>query len=71
MTTRSILNGGVAGLAALAMIAGAAAIPTAASAQGYAPSGAYEGGYRYDGCQRERTTRGTGGALVGAGLGAL
>ena len=25
-----------------------------------------DGGYRYDACQRERTGRGTGGALVGA-----
>lgn len=73
MKTRSIATRGAAGLAAMAMIAGLAATPTAASAQSYA-SGAtpgYDGSYRYDACQRERTNRGTGGALVGAGIGAL
>lgn len=73
MTTRSILTRGLAGLTALTMVAGLAALPTAASAQSYAPGGpgGYSGGYRYDACQRERTNRGTGGALVGAGIGAL
>lgn len=72
MTTRSKLTRGVAGLAAMTMVAGLAMVPTFASAQGYPPSsGGYNNGYRYDACQRERTSRGTGGALVGAGLGAL
>ncbi|MDO8294868.1 MAG: glycine zipper 2TM domain-containing protein [Caulobacter sp.] len=73
MKTRSILTRGVAGLAAITMVAGLAAGPTVASAQTYAtePAPAYGGGYRYDACQRDRTNRGTGGALVGAGLGAL
>ncbi len=70
MTTRSILTRGLAGLAAMTMVAGLAAVPTVASAQPY-PAGGYDGGYRYDACQRERTNRGTGGALVGAGIGAL
>ena len=72
MTTRSKLTRGVAGLAAMTMVAGLAMVPTFASAQGYPPSsGGYNNGYRYDACQRERTGRGTGGALVGAGIGAL
>lgn len=73
MTTRSRLTRGVAGLAAMTMVAGLAMIPTFASAQPYSPgaSPGYDGGYRYDACQRARTNRGTGGALVGAGIGAL
>lgn len=73
MKTRSILTRGVAGLTALTMAAGLAAVPTFASAQSYggAPAPGYDGGYRYDACQRERTNRGTGGALVGGGIGAL
>jgi hypothetical protein len=71
MTTRSKLTRGVAGLAAMTMVAGLAMVPTFASAQQYPPSQGYNNGYRYDACQRERTNRGTGGALVGAGLGAL
>lgn len=72
MTTRSILTRSLAGLAAMTMVAGLAAVPTIASAQSYAPGGGgYDGGYRYDACQRDRTNRGTGGALVGGGIGAL
>lgn len=72
MTNRSTLTRGAAGLAALAMLAGLAVVPATASAQSYSPgAGGYDGGYRYDACQRERTGRGTGGALVGAGIGAL
>lgn len=77
MKTRSIqtplLTRGVAGLTALTLAAGLAAAPTFASAQTYAtsPAPSYDSGYRYDACQRERTNRGTGGALVGGGLGAL
>ena len=77
MTTRSILTPlltrGVAGLTAMTLAAGLAAVPTFASAQTYgaSPSRSYDGGYRYDACQRERTNRGTGGALVGGGIGAL
>jgi len=72
MTTRCKLTRGVAGLAAMTMVAGLAMVPTFASAQPYpsSPDG-YSNGYRYDACQRERTSRGTGGALVGAGLTAL
>ena len=67
MTTRSKLTRGVAGLAAMTMVAGLAMAPTFAAAQPYSPgaSPGYDGGYRYDGCQRARTNRGTGGALVG------
>ena len=74
MTTRSRLTRGAAGLAAMTMVAGLALAPTFASAQQYpypSSAGGYGDGYRYDACQRERTNRGTGGALVGAGLGAL
>ena len=77
MKTRSILTPlltrGVAGLTAMTLAAGLAAAPTLASAQTYggSPAPSYDGGYRYDGCQRERTNRGTGGALVGGGIGAL
>ena len=73
MKTRSILTRSGAGLVALTMAAGLASVPTFAAAQTYpgSPAPGYSGGYRYDACQRERTTRGTGGALVGAGLGAL
>ena len=72
MTTRSTLTRSVAGLAAMTMVAGLAMVPTFASAQSYPPSSSgYDGGYRYDACQRARTNRGTGSALVGAGIGAL
>jgi hypothetical protein len=46
------------------------ALPTTVSAQTRDRYG-YDQGYSYDPCQRERTQRGTGGALVGAGIGAL
>jgi hypothetical protein len=72
MKTPTLTSRGVAGLAALALLAG---VPVAASAQPYPsavpPVGAYDGGYRYDACQRSLTNRGTGGALVGAGIGAV
>lgn len=73
MKTRSILTRGGASLAAMAMVAGLTAAPSLASAQTYGSdtAPAYDSGYRYDACRRERTNRGTGGALVGAGLGAL
>ena len=72
MTIRSTLTRGATGLAAVAMVAGLAVVPTTASAQTYSSgAGGYDGGYRYDACQRERTGRGTGSALVGAGIGAL
>ncbi|MES2035555.1 MAG: glycine zipper 2TM domain-containing protein [Pseudomonadota bacterium] len=73
MTARNIITRGAAGLAGVAMLAGALSIPTAASAQSYyqqAP--AYQGGSSYyDPCRRDQVQRGTGGALVGGGLGAL
>lgn len=71
--TPSLLHRGIAGLTAMAMAAGLAAVPTFASAQAYgaSPAPGYGGGYSYNGCQRARTDRGTGGALVGAGIGAL
>jgi len=71
--TRKFLSRGAAGLALASLVAGALAMPTVASAQP-APTyqgGAYsEGGY-YDPCRRDQVQRGTGGALVGGGLGAL
>ena len=69
--THSLLRRGVAGLAAVTMVAGLASVPAVASAQSYGSAQAQGGGYRYDACQRERTNRGTGGALVGAGIGAV
>jgi hypothetical protein len=65
--------------AATATLAGALA-PTAASAQAYGAygnAGAYSSGgsydnngYYYDPCRRSTTQRGTGGGLLGAGIGA-
>lgn len=70
MTSRSIMTRGVVGLAGAALLAGAFAVPTFASAQSYPP--AYQnGGSYYDPCRRDQVNRGTGGALVGGGLGAL
>lgn len=66
MKTRSTF----AGLACVTLLAGLAAVPTAASAQTY-PSAQSGDGYSYDACQRSRTNRGTGGALIGAGVGAV
>jgi hypothetical protein len=50
----------------------ATAVPVTASAQ-QAPaySGGYAGGGYYDPCLRDRRQRGAGGALLGAGIGAL
>ncbi len=69
MTSRSILTRGVVGLAGAALLAGAFAVPSIASAQSYRP--AYQNGGYYDPCRRDQVNRGTGGALVGGGLGAL
>lgn len=71
--TRKILTRGAAGLALASLVAGALAVPTIASAQ---PAPAYQGGAYgqggyYDPCRRDQVQRGTGGALVGGGLGAL
>ncbi len=71
--TRKILTHGAAGLALASLVAGALAAPTVASAQ---PASAYQGGAYgqggyYDPCRRDQVQRGTGGALVGGGLGAL
>lgn len=71
--TRKFLSRGAAGLALASLVAGALAVPTLASAQsGRAyQGGAYgQSGY-YDPCRRDQVQRGTGGALVGGGLGAL
>jgi hypothetical protein len=69
----------ILGVAAAATLAGALA-PTVASAQAYGAygnAGAYSGGgsydnngYYYDPCRRSTTQRGTGGGLLGAGIGA-
>lgn len=74
MTSRSIIARTAAGLAGAAMLAGALSVPTMASAQPYQPQyqgGAYGNGGYYDPCRRDQVQRGTGGALVGGGLGAL
>lgn len=66
MKTRST----IAGLACVTLLTGMATVPTAAAAQSY-PTTRSDGGYSYDACQRSRTNRGTGGALIGAGVGAI
>lgn len=71
MKTRSILARGAAGLAVASLIAGAMAVPSIASAQSYYQGGAYGNGGYYDPCRRDQVQRGTNGALVGGGLGAL
>jgi hypothetical protein len=70
--TRTIFAKGAAGLAAVSMLAGALAVPSVASAQAYPQyqGGAYGDPY-YDPCRRDQVQRGTTGALVGGGLGAL
>lgn len=53
-------------------VALASAVPvTAFAQQAPAYAGGYAGGGYYDPCLRDRRQRGTGGALVGAGIGAL
>lgn len=73
MSIRSILTRGAAGLAVLSMAAGAAMLPSVASAQSGSQyrGGAYSDSGYYDPCRRDQVQRGTGGALVGGGLGAL
>ena len=71
---RKILSRSAAGFAVASLIAGALAAPTVASAQtppAYGSGGAYAQGGYYDPCRRDQVQRGTGGALVGGGLGAL
>lgn len=70
MTATALLPRAGAALAALGLAAGLMAAPGVAAAQphpGYQPDGAYA----YDGCRRSQVNRGTGGAMVGAGLGAV
>lgn len=72
--TRKILSRGAAGLAVASLMAGALVAPSVASAQSapaYQPGGAYAQDGYYDPCRRDQVQRGTGGALVGGGLGAL
>src|SRR5262245_46892347 len=42
-----------------------------AQAQPYGYNGMGAGGYSYDPCKRDKTNRGTAGALVGGGMGAV
>lgn len=72
--TRKILSRSATGLAVASLIAGVLAAPSIASAQtspAYGSGGAYAQGGYYDPCRRDQVQRGTGGALVGGGLGAL
>ena len=64
---RSSFAKGVAALAAGALTLGAV---SAAQAQPYGQYGYYGNG-GYDGCQREASGRGIGGALLGGGIGAV
>lgn len=58
--------------AGLAAIAGVVALSAgAAQAQPYGYYGMGSGGYSYDPCRREKTTRGTMGALIGGTIGAV
>ncbi|WP_269716413.1 hypothetical protein [Caulobacter sp. NIBR2454] len=70
MKTRSKIAAGLGLLASAAALVGTMAAPTVSMAQS---SGYYDsrGGYYYDPCRRDTTTRGTTGGLAGAGLGAL
>ena len=71
---RKTLTRSAVGLAAVSMVAGALAVPSAASAQtppAYGAGGAYAQDGYYDPCRRDQVQRGTGGALIGGGLGAL
>lgn len=65
-----IAKGAVAAVAGVATLAGAAAIPSFAAAQ---TSGYYDSrsSTYYDPCVRDRTNRGTAGALIGGVLGAV
>ena len=58
-----------AGAAAVAAVMALAA--TAAQAQPYGYNGAGSSGYAYDACKREKTGRGTVGALIGGTIGAV
>lgn len=56
----------------LAAAAGVMALVTAAAGAAQAqPYGGYSSGYTYDACKREKTTRGTVGALIGGTIGAV
>jgi hypothetical protein len=62
--------------AGAAALAGALALSSAAPAMAQSPSyGAYSAqdraGYHYDPCKRDQTQRGTAGALIGGGMGAV
>jgi hypothetical protein len=58
--------------ATLAAVAGVMALgAAAANAQPYGYYGMGSGGYAYDACKREKTTRGTVGALIGGTIGAV
>ncbi|MFN3585226.1 hypothetical protein [Phenylobacterium sp.] len=58
--------------AGLAAVAGVMALgAAAANAQPYGYYGMGSGGYAYDACKREKTTRGTVGALIGGTIGAV
>lgn len=57
----------VAGVMALSA---ALSVPSFAAAQSYGYGSSYGNGYSYDPCKRERTNRGTVGALIGGALGA-
>jgi hypothetical protein len=69
MKAKSTLTRAVLATAAAATALVAVA-PTVAAAQSYGYSNGYsQGGYAYDGCRREQTSRGTLGALAGAAAG--
>jgi hypothetical protein len=69
MSTK-IANVGAAALAG--MLALTSAAPALAQSGGYGPYTAQDrSGYHYDPCKRDQTNRGTAGALIGGGMGAV
>jgi hypothetical protein len=61
----------VAKVGACAAVAALALVGAAAQAQPYGYNGMGASSYSYDACKRDQTQRGTAGALVGGGMGAI
>jgi hypothetical protein len=71
MTTRSTFaKGALSAIAGVMALTAATAVPSFAAAQPYGYGSNYGSGYSYDPCRRDKTNRGTVGALLGGALGA-